>query len=62
MHHVKPIADLTDGEVRELAVCAAERGERIEDVNPFTGSTHARLHALFEKAFREREADLQPAG
>ncbi len=60
MHHVKPLGSLTDHEIHELAVCAAERGERIEDVNPFTAGTHA--HARFEQAFRQREADLQPAG
>ena len=57
--HIKPLADLTDAEIHELGSCAAERGERIEDVNPFTAG-HA--HDLFEEAFRQREAELQPAG
>lgn len=59
MFHVKPIDSLTDAEIRDLARAAAERGERIEDVNPFTAA-HARR--TYEQAFREREADLQPAG
>jgi len=62
MHQVKPLASLTDAEVTELASAAADRGECVSDVNPFTARTHKRLHALFEQAFRQRAADLQPAG
>lgn len=60
MHQIKSIHTLTDTEVRDLAAHAAERGERVEDVNPFTAGTHA--HTVFAEAFHEREADLQPAG
>jgi len=59
MHQIKPLASLSDAEITELACAAAERGECVSDVNPFTAG-HART--LFEKAFRQRAADLQPLG
>ena len=58
--HIRSLSKLTDAEVRDLGRHAAERGERVEDVNPFTAGTHA--HTVFAEAFHEREADLQPAG
>ncbi len=57
---VRPLSSLTDGEVHDLAIHAAERGERVEDANPFPAG--ARQHAVFVDAFERHAADLQPAG
>lgn len=56
---VRPLSSLTDAEVHDLATHAAERGERVEDANPFPA--HAPHHAVFAAAFAQRAADLQPA-
>ncbi|WP_213956308.1 hypothetical protein [Variovorax sp. dw_954] len=55
---VKPISALTRAEICDLATHAAERGERIEDVNPFPEWT--RNHVVFTNAFVKREAVLRP--
>lgn len=56
--HVKPISALTTREIRDLAVHAAERGERIKDVNPFSRRSVGR--AVFSRAFARRAAELRP--
>lgn len=57
---IRLLTDLTDAEVHDLGRTAAEQGEGVNDVNPFTAGTHA--HTAFAEAFRERSADLQLAG
>jgi hypothetical protein len=56
MHHVKPISALTHAEMHDLAIHAAERGECVEDVNPFPDGTPE--HRLFAAAFEQRATDL----
>lgn len=56
---IKPITALSEAEAIDLATHAAERGERIEDVNPFPEGTV--LHAIFARAFAARAADLAVA-
>jgi hypothetical protein len=55
---IKPIASLTSAEVLELARHAAERGERIKDVNPFARGTP--LRTVFSCAFAKRALELRP--
>ncbi|RYF59462.1 MAG: hypothetical protein EOO27_09235 [Comamonadaceae bacterium] len=54
--HVKPISALTSAEIHDLAVHAAERGERVEDVNPFPQGSRQNLD--FARAFNQRAAEL----
>lgn len=58
MHVIKPLHALAPSEIRDLATHAAERGERLKDVNPFPRGTTAR--AVFSRAFARRAADLRP--
>ena len=56
--NILPSHALSPTPVRELAYAAAERGEQLGEANPFKDE---KQRALFAAAFREREADLQPA-
>ena len=56
--HIRPIASLTAADLRELAVHAAERGERIKDVNPFPHGTPQRRD--FSRAYVARALELRP--
>lgn len=58
MHAIKPWAAMTATEITTYAHAAAERGEQLGEANPFKDE---KQRALFAAAFREREADLQPA-
>lgn len=55
---IKPIASLTSLEVVDLARQAAERGERIKDVNPFPRGTLQRR--AFTRAYVQRALELRP--
>lgn len=55
--NVIPIHALSTAQVRDIASHAAERGERIEDANPYTTGTTQ--HAIFVSAFNVRAADLR---
>ena len=54
--HVKPLSSLSLAEVADLARHAADRGEDLEQANPFPAG-HCR-HPTFEDVFRERSAEL----
>lgn len=56
--HVRPISTLTAAEIRDLATHAAERGERIKDVNPFPRRTLQRR--AFTRAYVRRALELRP--
>lgn len=55
--HIRPLSQLTDREIGEIARAAADRGESHEHANPFQLGTTQRT--TFERAFQEREACLQ---
>ncbi|MFM9424370.1 hypothetical protein RCH10_000798 [Variovorax sp. GrIS 2.14] len=57
--HVTPIERLTPEQVRDIARHAAERGERLEDANPFASGSPQRL--TFASAFQLCARDLQRA-
>ena len=56
MFDVKPLHALTRDEVRDLATHAADRGERLEEANPF-GPADLN-HVLFTTAFARRADEL----
>lgn len=56
---VKPLTSLSHAEVADLARHAADRGEDLEQANPFPAG-HWR-HATFADVFRARAAELAPA-
>lgn len=60
MHCIKPLSSLTEAEIRTLAQAAAERGENLEDANPFKLTQKAQRDQ-FAIAFLERQDELQPA-
>lgn len=55
-HAIKPLSALTREEIAELGHLAAERGEAVEDVNPFTSGTHEAT--TFERSYRARSTEL----
>lgn len=57
---IKPIYALTPREIRELARHAADRGERIKDVNPYPRGSNPRL--VFSRAYVHRAIELRPSG
>lgn len=57
MHDIKPLHALSRDEVRDLATHAAERGECLEQANPF-GSADLN-HVLFTTAFVRRADELR---
>jgi hypothetical protein len=54
--HIKALASLSHSEVADLARAAADRGEDLEQANPFPAGHWRR--ATFEDVFRERSAEL----
>lgn len=56
--HIRPLAQLSDREIGELARAAADRGEAHDGANPYDAGTAQR--AAFKRAYEERERDLQP--
>lgn len=56
MHHIKPLTSITAAEAADLGTYAAERGERVEDANPFPAGTPQ--HAAFLQAFDQRAEEL----
>ena len=54
--HVTSIDRLSNAQIHDLARHAAERGERLEDANPFALGTPQRLS--FDSAFRVCARDL----
>ena len=59
MHHIKPLASLTEAEICALAQAAADRDEDLDQANPFDHHQQAKRDQ-FAAAFLERQADLQP--
>ncbi|MBX3653229.1 MAG: hypothetical protein KF686_03530 [Ramlibacter sp.] len=58
MDQIKPLDQLDDAEISVLAASAAERGEPVEDANPFPPGS--RKHEIFMRAYRAREDELHP--
>ena len=56
---VTPIDRLSTAQIDDLAIHAAERGERLEDANPFAPGSPQRL--TFASAFQRCARDLQRA-
>ena len=57
--NVRPIHSLSQDEIRELAITAADNGEHHADANPFEPKYPG--HAVFAAAHRERSEHLQRA-
>ena len=57
--HIRPLSQLTDIEVDDLARAAADRGEALDAENPYPAGTDQ--HTRFARAYRDRTRDLQPA-
>lgn len=58
--NVKPLHALSHAEVVDLARHAADRGDDLDQANPFAADCWR--HGVFNDVFRARAADLQPVG
>lgn len=56
--HIRSLSTLDHREVVALAQAAADRGEGVEDVNPFPPSCWR--HRVFADAHAQRTGELQP--